>query len=355
MDITTYIQDKKALVSSFITSYLKQTVLPQVSSVGSWGNDAVNRILSLTIEGKMLRTALVFLSNDICAETQNTDTLVKTAAALELIQTGLLIHDDIMDKDTQRRGLDSIHIQYQKIFSSDGTKNPDKTGESFAICAGDVAYFLAYQILGSIKPTGLSQTLTTHFSTQNTLVCIGQMLDVYGGQTTKQLSEREILAIYEHKTARYTTLLPMTAGALIAGATEKTIKQIEKLGIALGILFQIKDDHLNMFGDSKMTGKPIGSDIREGKQTLYRYFLFSKATGNDNDQLKQIFGNPNITDKDIVFVRNQITHLKIEQDICDIVDKQHVIIKEVLDHTPMKNEGKLLLNEFITYLSTRNR
>jgi len=354
MDIKPNIQETKNIISGYLQTYLKQTVLPQVSPVSKWGNDAVVRILNMAIQGKMLRSHLIFLSNTLFSSKENSDTLVKTAAAMELFQTGLLIHDDIMDQDDKRRGSDSMHAQYQKLFEHDGIKNSRKSGESFGICIGDMSFFLASHVLSQIKTPDLGSRLQSIFYTELANVCASQMQDVYGGNTQKQLTVENILSIYTYKTGRYSCGLPLVAGALIAGAQDQTMHHLWKLGTGLGILFQIKDDKLNLFGDSKQTGKPISSDIREGKQTLYYCFLMNKSTEGDKNKLQHIFGNPNLSPDDITYVKKQITDLHVDSDIHGIVKKQEKMINETIAHLPIAENKRFVLIDFIDYLKNRN-
>jgi len=355
MKIDTYIADKKSLVSSFLSEYLKQHILPEVSPMGKWGNDAVTRILNLTLQGKMLRSALLYASYNLFVKDLNNDALQKAAAALELIQTGLIIHDDVMDQDEKRRGFDSMHTQYQKILASEGMKNPKKTSESFAICVGDMAYFLAFRIIGLIEPKNLSSALTQLFARENSLVCVGQMMDVFAGNTKKLLSEKEILSIYENKTARYSCLLPLVAGATIAGADAQTIRHLTKLGLAMGILFQVQDDTLNLFGNPKITGKPVGSDIREGKQTLHYLLLREKANLKDQEKITHFFGNPSLTENEI----QEVLHLMTTYHIPEFIDtKKKVYNQLVIDemtHLKASDEGKKQLMDLVQYSMDRNK
>ena len=119
-----------------------------------------------------------------------------------------------MDKDTVRRGLEAIHVQY---------------GEAIGICVGDLLFFLGYELL--------TPSVIALASREFANVAVAQMQDVSGGGDT--------LATYTYKTARYTFSLPMMAGAILAGADKNTTDLLEKLGEAMGLLFQIRDDELD--------------------------------------------------------------------------------------------------------------
>ena len=354
MDIQTYIQDKKTLVSAHLTDFLKKDRIQKYSAINRWGNDAINRILPFTINGKLLRSSLLFLATESFSEQNNHDITIKTAAAIELFQTGLLIHDDIMDQDESRRGLDSMHIQYKKILNQGGAVHPEKLGESFAILTGDLSFSLAFQMLSTLQPPDLSQKLTALIGSELGMVCVAQMQDVYGPHSQSPWTKDEILSVYTHKTARYSIGLPLVAGGIIAGVDELTIKKLWKMGTALGILYQIKDDWLNIFGDPQKTGKPVGSDIREGKQTLCYYFLMEKTKTQGKEKLLQLFGNPKLSMKDMSDIQKQIIDLHIDSDIHDIVDKQEEIVDEIIAHLLIAGDNRTLLNDFVEYLKKRD-
>ena len=354
MDIQTYIHDKKALVSAYLTDFLKKDQIQRYSVINRWGNDAINRILPFTLNGKLLRSSLLFLTAESFSKQNHQDVTVKTASAIELFQTGLLIHDDIMDKDETRRGFDSMHIQYKKIFEKSGTKNPERIGESFALQMGDISLFLAFQMLSTIPSHDLSQQLINLFASEMGNVCVAQMQDVYGPNIQKPMTKEDILSVYTYKTGRYSTGLPLVAGGIIAGVDEQTIKKLWKFGTALGILYQIKDDWLNIFGDPEKTGKPVGSDIREGKQTLYYYFLMKKNLSNCKKGLLQVLGNPKLSMKDINGIQKQIIDLHIDSDIHDIVEKQEKIVDEIISHLPLVGNNRSMLYDFVDYLKKRD-
>lgn len=354
MTIKDYIQNNKTLVSSYLQTYLKQTALPQVSPVGKWGGDGVTRILHSATQGKMIRSALMFLGAESVNQNVSQEQLIPAAAAIELFHTGLLMQDDIMDQDEKRRGQDSIHIQYKKLLEKDGTKHPIKTGESFGVCLGDLAFFLGHHILSLIQPDTLSSRLTNLFSSELAKVTIAQMQDVYGGNTSGQLPQDEILAIYTYKTGRYSCALPLVAGAIIGGASEQTCKHLWKLGTSMGILYQIKDDELNILGNPEKTGKPIGSDVREGKQTLLRYFITNHADEPTKKKLAAIYGNPDMTADDLLVIQHLANGQSTRTDIHAIVEKQEQQMKEIMTALPMDKDTRTLIREFSLFITNRD-
>jgi len=169
------------------------------------------------------------------------------------MHSALLIQDDIMDEDEMRRGVKAIHRQYARVGRKRKIKNPDHFGESAAICLSDIAFFFAFGVLGRLKiDLGARRELWKLFSRELITTALGQM---------------EELTLYLAKTARYTFVLPLLAGALLAGKRRAELKKFEKLGEVLGIIFQLKDDELD--GEQKRFNKEISRFGRMAKKLVF--------------------------------------------------------------------------------------
>ena len=191
--------------------------------------------------GKMVRPVLCILS---CrAVGGRTEQAVNTGAAIELMHTFTLIHDDIMDNDDMRRGKPSVHKLY---------------GLPTAILAGDLLYSKAFE---------LCDPKTVHILSKATSeICEGQDLDMSFEERT-DVSEADYMEMIAKKTA---VLLKAAteSGAVIGGASEKQAKALAFYGLNLGLAFQMQDDILGLTADEEKLGKPVGSDIVEGKKSL---------------------------------------------------------------------------------------
>ena len=262
------------------------------------GRDLMGRILAMSLQGKMIRGCLVFLGRDIVAgdpaqreESLGRDAAVLgIAAAMELLQTGLLIHDDIMDRDVVRRGMPSVHASYSIELGRTGIADSAHAGEALGICAGDACYFEAFvelsrALAGVPRGSGI-QALCAEILSE---VAVAQMTDVRWGASRAEASEKDILEMYVSKTAHYSFSLPLAVGALSEGADDLA-GPLTKLGERLGILFQLRDDALGIFGLAASTGKGVGSDLREGKRTLFRARLLAAAPRGEMPRLASLFG-----------------------------------------------------------------
>ena len=118
-----------------------------------------------------------------------------------------------------------------------------------------------------------------------------------------EVDEKRVLEVHHFKTANYTITGPLQYGALFAGAGEKEIEVIEKYGLPVGIAFQIRDDELGLFSSEQKLGKPIGSDIKENKNTILKIKALEQAGAKDRRFLKSAYGNRNLTRKEIQKVK----------------------------------------------------
>jgi geranylgeranyl diphosphate synthase, type I len=266
-----------------------------------WQADVLDRLLPFATTGKLLRGSLLCYSYEIFSGRDADSTVLKAAAALELTHTALLIHDDIMDNDDTRRGQPSLHAQYRALAQKAGFGEVEHFGASMGMGAGDLTLFLAYELLAGC-PTETARL----FTEQLAVTAAGQMQDLYL-ETTPDLPGME--AIYDlmaAKTASYTLALPLLMGASLAEAAGRTRGALRTIGLKAGIIFQIRDDELGVMGDTGQTGKPVGSDIIEGKKTLLYSFLLERCDAAEVKALRRIFGNPEAKPKDIKYVQGLV-------------------------------------------------
>lgn len=306
-------------------------VFGEVSS--DLGRDAANRLEEFTSRGKMLRGCLVKLGYDLIKGTEGTapesemESVMLAGAAMELFQSGLLVHDDIMDRDRVRRGAPTMHVGYEHTLERGGYEDVTHHGEALAICAGDLAYFAAFQLLSEMPVSATRAVQAAQMAARELCVVgIAQMQDVANGAARPDSvnpfrdaptdpSEEDIIKLYRFKTGRYTFSLPLALGCTIAGGSEAERIALEKAGEELGILFQLKDDELGLFADEKVLGKPVGADIRENKKTLFRQRLLARADDETRKRLHAIFGNPDAGIAEASYVREQLERLGVRAEL----------------------------------------
>jgi geranylgeranyl diphosphate synthase type I len=355
-----YFEDKKEKISSYLKEYLAEQST-SFSKINSLGKDVCDRIYDFAIQGKMIRGGLVSLGFTLSRNGQfpkaGPEAGIGAGAAVELFQSALLIHDDIMDRDQLRRGFGSVFYQYARMSERAGIADSYHLGESLGICAGDIAYFLAFQLLSRLEISPLIyREMQKLISRELAYVGVAQMQDIYWGASHHSVSDEEVLRMYLYKTGRYTFSLPLMMGGLLAEQSEQTLGLLEKIGEYLGIIFQLKDDEIGLFGDQTEIGKPAGSDIREGKKTLYYGYLQKQASSEDLTRLAYLMGNPDIGDRDVQYVRDLVVHLGIYEEVrklsVDLAQKAHALIPWL---PGFKHEEREVMLNLLDYSLVRTR
>ncbi len=225
--------------------------------------------------GKRLRPLIACLACE--AVGSNFIKAIPFAVALELIHTFTLIHDDIMDKDEERRGMPSVHKKF---------------GENIAILAGDTLFAKAFEVASSIRNESIAKEILKSLAIMAKEICEGQEMDVRF-EKLDYIDENLFFEMIEKKTAKMFEYAAM-GGAIIGGGSKNEILALQNYGRNLGMAFQIWDDCLDIVG--KDIGKPIGSDIREGKKTLLYIYAYKNS---ENKEWLKIYGKENANDKEI--------------------------------------------------------
>ena len=247
-------------------------------------------------DGKRIRPILFMLGYLGYTKKRKIDRkrLVKAALSLELLHDFLLIHDDIIDRSALRRGKPALHILYNRML---GRKPADKLGSDLAIVAGDIIFahavkcFMAVDENASRKEKSLELFTVTASNTG-----LGEYVDVVNNiAPVSDISEKEIMFTYLYKTAKYTFASPLLMGAMLAGTGKRELSIISELGTALGQAFQIQDDMLDIFSSMRKTGKPVLSDLIEGKKTLLAWKAFRSLKGKDKKALASFLASPRKT------------------------------------------------------------
>ncbi|MFZ2154045.1 MAG: polyprenyl synthetase family protein [Candidatus Moraniibacteriota bacterium] len=274
--------------------------------------DALKQVKKITMSGgKRLRPALMYWG--YCGVGgQDEKELLKTSISIELIHIFLLIHDDIIDNDPKRHGVETVHIKYGKLGKAMAKRETDHQhfGNSMGIVVGDIVGALGNKVLFNSKfAPDLVVRALSRLQDIVARVAIGEAQDVFI-EHRGIASEAEVLDMYKNKTAKYTIEGPLHLGAILGGAEGPLLDRITKFAVPVGIAFQIQDDILGIFGDEKKIGKPVGSDIREGKQTLLVVRALKNANKKQKERLLELLGKKDIQETEIEEFRNIIRQTK---------------------------------------------
>ena len=248
--------------------------------------------------GKRLRPYMVIRSCQILGGKSSTAMIA--ASAVEMVHNFTLVHDDIMDNDEMRHGVPTVHKKF---------------GMPIAILAGDVLFSKAFQIISESK---LSPNANTHLISRLAKACVdvceGQLLDIKMADEKRIPTEAEYIAMIGKKTAALFDV-SCAMGAICATNKPKDISNLSDFGRNLGIAFQITDDLIGVMGDPKVTKKPVGNDLREGKKSLPILMAIKLAKGDERKTILKAFGNSKISKKDLNKAVEVIRSLGIEEKV----------------------------------------
>lgn len=314
---------------------------------------ALQKVRDCVTDGKMIRGILVILSAEMHTKTID-EQVYATAAAVEIFHTGLLIHDDIMDNDFKRRNKDSIFYQYMKEGESLKANNPLLYGQSMGLCVGDICFFLGFEIISKfITNTEILKSIIQEISIEFQHVGPAQMADTAHGLTTVEPNEEEIYQKYIYKTAHYSFSVPLILGSFFAKHQHTSL--LKQFGEDIGIIFQLKDDDLGIFGDEQEIGKQVGSDIRENKKTLLRWYTFQNAIGKDREKLSAIFGKSTISTDELRFVRECVEKYHARSHINREIDKRVDRLNDTIKTIEQTGISTELLKEIVEYNLIRKK
>lgn len=203
-------------------------------------------------------------------------------SSIEIIHNFTLVHDDIMDQDPIRRGLNAVHVEYD---------------DATAINAGDAMLAVGFEILADsdeISPENL-KFLVQSIGEMVRRVAEGQQED-FDFEQRDYVSEEEYIAMIAGKTSAMFETCAET-GAKLAGADSETVENMAEWGLKLGLCFQLMDDLIDITGDTETLGKPAGSDVVQGKKTLIA--IHALDSGNDLPVFSKVYGKGECTDEDL--------------------------------------------------------
>ncbi len=254
--------------------------------------------------GKRLRGALCLLG---CQAGGGTRAQAFPAAiGLELFHAYLLVHDDFMDRDAERRGGPTLQVAFAKegALAAGARAAGEHAANSLAVLFGSLmqSWALEQIFAATVAPeriVAVAQLVARALGE----VTLGQALDV-AAPLLPSLPRAAALKIEELKTGSYTFELPLTLGALLAGASPETHAALVAYARPLGQAFQIADDLLGTFGSPEQTGKSAGNDLREGKRTLLVLRALETATEKQRVALLSGLGDPDLSDEEIERLRD---------------------------------------------------
>lgn len=220
----------------------------------------------LSLGGKRIRPALVLMAYNLYRE--DVEKAIRPAIGLEVFHNFTLLHDDLMDQADKRRSKPTVH----KVWNA-----------NTAILSGDAMLIAAYQLIGETAPEHLKEVLDL-FTRTALEICGGQQYDMEF-ESRMDVSEEEYLEMIRLKTA-VLLACSLKTGAILGGVSREDAENLYRFGINIGLAFQLQDDLLDVYGDTKTFGKNIGGDILCNKKTFLLINALRRAEGELKAQLE---------------------------------------------------------------------
>ena len=290
----------------------------------------------LSIGGKRMRPALVLMSCSLFNDT--VQPAIKAALAFEVFHNFTLLHDDIMDQSSVRRGQPTVH---------------EKWSQNTAILSGDVMSILSYQILADAQGDFLGGLLQL-FNQTALQVCEGQQMDM-NFENRLDVTVEEYLDMIRLKTA-VLIAAGIKGGALAGGAEMKDADLLYDFGLNLGIAFQLRDDYLDVFGTTEKLGKQIGNDIITNKKTFLLIKALELAGAEMKKDLMEMLVETNLpADQKIQRVIDIYKILKINQISNELADSYYSASLQYLERVSVLPERKKALARFAETMMKREQ
>lgn len=305
-------------------------------------------------KGKLFRGTLLVNFYQLASDGRHLTAAIQVAAAVELFGTALLIHDDIMDRATERRGIDTVDVQMSTYAKKHHFSELAHFGLSTAICAGDFLFFVAQRLLADVDvPAKMRQQLSSISANELALLGLAQAEDIRQASASSGTTQ-EILAMYAGKTGRYTGRWPLEMAAVLAELDSLKQQKLSHIGEQLGVIYQLQDDYLGLFGDEKSTGKSVTSDLTEGKKTLF-YAAYARHQDCDHQLLERVFGNSQASLADINALKQAMSESGVVEEVRSqvqiLADETQTAIDQLALHTGISQ----FLSSVLQFTSQRQK
>lgn len=325
--------------------------------------------------GKMLRGVLADMGYYIMHGEYGIEYADQLALTLEIFQSSILIHDDLLDHGNTRRGKETAHVRMFKEFNISNAKvleeSPDIMKDfvsGVSVALGYVGLYLAYEkLLNEYEDNPNIYRLLKQYNNMVIKTVEGGIMDVvvpfserYKDQIPVQSPiPTDPFVVIENlatlKTAYYTTMGPIVLGMILAGATDEQASAVSDVMLDAGLAFQIQDDLLGIYADWNDLGKDVGADVAEYKQT----FLYAYVKANDEDaltELNKFYGDNTIDIDGVKAVQEIFNKTGAYQFAHDKMEFHYSRAKERLSKIDfLDEEGKALILGFIEYLEQRKK
>ena len=282
--------------------------------------------------------------------------LLTAAASLDVLHASALVHDDVMDASDLRRGRPAAHRQFEALHANAGWLGDSEAfGKAGAIILGDLLVMWSAQMLhaAGLDRTVLERALPIVEAMRTEVTC-GQYLDIVAQahplrqrapaidslRPSIELALDDASRVVEYKAARYTVQRPAQMGAALGGGDDELYYALGAYGSPLGRAFQFRDDLLGVFGDSQLTGKPSGDDLREGKRTVLIAHAYAHADEAGQQLLLQRLGDPSLTPEGVAELQQLITETGAREAVETMINEGYERALKALQDADITDQGR---------------
>lgn len=347
------LQEKyKAAVNERLEAVLTDVPSRLDLSLSSYSRQALDILVEYSLRpGKRLRGILTSFAYDQASGKAFGTAGLAAAAAVELIQSYLLIIDDVMDQSDLRRGLPTVHKICSKEFGG-----RSHLANMKAVNIGLLAQHIASMVLADSGETDKNVVTASMFFHRNiAATTAGQLEDLRNNTAARNTSEEDILKMYELKCGYYSFVNPLQTGLALGGVDKpQVMAEVEEYGRAAGAAFQLTDDILGIYSSTAASGKSQSDDIKEGKHTLLIRQALDQTAGADKKFIKSKLGSAGITEKDLEQIRGIIAACGAKDYAAAMAEKYAAVAMSMVAGSNFWSvEAKTFLQEITSYSVSR--
>lgn len=315
--------------------------------------DAIMALIE--VGGKYIRPRIVIMAAQAYDSELTDDQIAPVAASVELLHIAMLVHDDIIDRDDMRYGIANITGQYMQLYEPYESELSERRhfANSAALLAGDALLSSAHHIMINARLSAdIHHRLTDLLDEAIFHVIGGELIDTE--TSLRGQDSAPALVIAEQKTSCYSFYLPLLMGATIAGAPHADIERLQDIGREMGVIFQLRDDVLSVFADEQTLGKPVDSDIREGKRTYMVEQFYALADDDTKRQFERGFHNHQASDDDLAASRGALVSSGARAAVEREIDNRATRCRELIDQLSWHESSRQALDQLLTRCQTRS-
>lgn len=340
-------------VASRVEKRIADVLAPEERRWSSFDDDLMSPVAEIrrlvASGGKRLRPAFCHWGFVGAGGDPDSTVSLDAGAALELLHGFALFHDDVMDGSTSRRGAPVTHEVFADEHRRAGSSGESRRyGDGIAILVGDLAFVYSDRLMSDVSAEAREIWHELRIELN-----IGQLLDLIGSARAERRrfkAER----ICRYKSGKYTIERPLHLGAMLAAPARKSelLPALSAYGLPLGDAFQMRDDVMGAFGETAVTGKPVGDDLREGKPTPLMAIAMERASDSQRAILSTV-GRAQLTDAQVADAQQAIVD-------CGALDEMEAVITRLRDEAvaslavaPISMSAKTELESLAMYVTDR--